>query len=264
LIKILRNSSKVAVAGWNLGIRASSGDLIIIAGAHSIYPPDYVRKCVENSDKADNVGGGIISVVHQDASGLSRALTISRDDIFGSGKAVFRQNAEVPTYVDTVFGGCYRREVFEKIGYFNEKLHRSGDLEFNLRMKEAGLKTLYVPEIKSFYYARTGFRDFVKHNFKDGIWSVLMTKYSSVSFGTRRLVPMVFLITLPVSIVPYAPLCFARSAQIAYREKDWRLFFTMPIAFFSLHVSYGLGSAWALCKLLKETLWKKKEFVLDV
>jgi len=257
LIKILRNRSKVAAAGWNLGIRASSGDLIIIAGAHSIYPTDYVRKCVENSDKADNVGGGIISVVRQDASGLSRAITISRDDIFGSGKAVFRQNAEVPTYVDTVFGGCYRREVFEKIGYFNEKLHRSGDLEFNLRMKEAGLKTLYVPEIKSWYYARTDFWDFVKHNFKDGIWSVLMMKYSSVKFGARRLVPMVFVLTLPISIWPYLLLCLARACQVTYRERDWRLLFTMPIAFFSLHVSYGLGSAWTLCKLLKERLWRE-------
>jgi len=257
LIKILRNPSKVAVAGWNLGIRASCGDLIIIAGAHSIYPPDYVRKCVENSDKADNVGGGIISVVRQDASGLSRAITISRDDIFGSGKAIFRQNAEVPTYVDTVFGGCYRREVFDKIGYFNEKLHRSGDLEFNLRMKEAGFKTLYVPEIKSWYYARTGLWSFIKHNFKDGIWSVFMTKYSTVSFGNRRLVPMVFVLTLPISIWPYLLLCLTRAGQIAFRERDWRLLFTMPIAFFSLHVSYGLGSVWAVCKLLKEAVWRE-------
>ena len=250
MIRILRNPSKVAVSGWNLGIRVSSGDLIIIAGAHSIYPSDYVRKCVENSDKADNVGGGYVRVA-MDISVLSRAFNVTRDDSFGVGKAVFRKNAETPMYVDTVFGGCYRREVFEKIGYFNEKLHRSGDLEFNLRMKAAGLKTLYSPEIKSAYYARTGLWDFVKHNFKDGMWSLLMMRKSRVRFGLRRLVPMAFVMTMPVSIWPYALLCFIRSCQVAYRERDWRLLFTMPIAFFSLHVSYGLGSVWAIPEYLK-------------
>jgi len=251
LIKIIRNKHKFAVEGWNLGINASSGDLVIIVGAHSVYPPDYVAKCVENSDKADNVGGGFVRLP-RDVSVLSRSFNVARDDIFGVGNSTFRQNAETPMYVDTVFGGCYRREVFDKIGYFNEALHRSGDLEFNLRMKEAGLKTLYVPEIKSEYYARTDFWSFVKHNFKDGMWSLLMMRKSRVKFGLRRLVPMAFVLTLPVSIWPYALLCFIRSCQIAYKEKDWRLLVTMPVSFFSLHVSYGLGSIWAIPEYLGE------------
>ncbi len=252
MIQLLRNPKKVAVSGWNQGIRSASGDLIIIAGAHSVYPKDYVSKCVEWSDKAENVGGGIVSVVRQDVSALSRSIVISRDDVFGVGKSVFRQNSETPTYVDTVFGGCYRKEVFEKIGYFNENLHRSGDLEFNLRLKAAGMKTLYVPGIKSIYYARTNFWSFIKHNFKDGKWSLLMMKYGKAKFGLRRLIPMLFVMTLPLGIWPYLVLCMIRSAQIAKKESDWKLVLTMPLAFFSLHVSYGIGSLWAIPEYLGE------------
>jgi GT2 family glycosyltransferase len=173
--------------------------------------------------------------------------------VFGAGKAVFRQQAEDLTYVDTVFGGCYRKEVFEKIGYFNEKLERSGDLEFNLRLKEAGMKTLYVPAIKSYYYARTDWLDFVKHNFKDGKWSLLMMKYSKVDFGKRRLVPALFLMSLPISLWPYLLISALRSFQISRREKDWRLIFTLPIAFLSLHVSYGLGTLCAIPLYLRRS-----------
>jgi GT2 family glycosyltransferase len=253
MIRLLSNPGKVAVSGWNRGIRSASGDLIIIAGAHSVYPKDYVRQCVEWSDRAENVGGGILSVVSQDVSALSHSINTARDDAFGCGGSVFRSNQDTPVYVDTVFGGCYRKEVFDKIGLFNEKLKRSGDLEFNLRLKEAGMKTLYVPTIKSTYFARTGWWDFVKHNFKDGKWSLLMMKYSRVRFGYRRLVPALLLATLPISILPYSVACLFRSLQIAMREKDWKLILTMPIAFFSLHVSYGLGSLSAL----PEYLFKK-------
>lgn len=252
MIRVLKNPKKVAVSGWNQGIRSAFGDLVIIAGAHSVYPKDYVQKCVEWSDKAENVGGGIVSAVRQDVSALSKAVVISRDDVFGSGKSTFRQNSDCPTFVDTVFGGCYRREVFEKIGYFNEKLQRSGDLEFNLRLKEAGMKTLYVPEIKSTYFARTNLWDFIKHNFKDGRWSLLMMKYSQVKFGVRRLIPALFVVTLPLSILPYLMVCLFRSAQIAKREQDWTLFVTMPLAFLSLHISYGLGSLWAISEYIGE------------
>lgn len=250
MIKILSNPQKVAVAGWNRGIRSSTGDLILIAGCHSEYPKDYVRRCVEASDKAENVGGGIVSVVRQDVSTLSRSVVMARDDLFGAGNSTFRQHSDTPVYVDTVFGGCYRREVFQKIGLFNEKLHRSGDLEFNLRLKAAGMKTLYVPQIKSTYFARTKWWDFVKHNFKDGKWSLLMMKYSTVKFGMRRLIPAMFVVTLPMSILPYSIICLLRSAQIAIKERDWKLAVTLPFAFLSLHISYGLGSLWAIPEYL--------------
>jgi GT2 family glycosyltransferase len=46
--------------------------------------------------------------------------------------------------VDTVFGGCYKKEIFEKIGLFNKNLVGSQDMEFNLRLQKAGGKILLV------------------------------------------------------------------------------------------------------------------------
>ncbi|HCJ67787.1 MAG TPA: glycosyl transferase, partial [Elusimicrobia bacterium] len=67
-------------------------------------------------------------------------------------------------------GGCYKREIFEKIGLFNEKLVRSQDMDFNSRLKKAGLKILLVPDIVTYYYARSDLKSFIIHNFMNGLW----------------------------------------------------------------------------------------------
>jgi hypothetical protein len=53
--------------------------------------------------------------------------------------------------------------------------------------------------------------------------------------------------------LPYILLSLFFSTQIAFREKDFRLFFLMPIAFFCRHFGYGLGSIWGIFKTFKET-----------
>jgi len=249
-IKLVSNERKIAVAAWNKGVMESTGDLIFIIGAHSTHTKNFISSCVKWSNLADNVGGTLKSFEIVKTI-MSKATTIVRDDIFGVGKAGFRQKLDRPKYVDTVFGGCYRREVFDKVGLFNENLERTGDLEFNLRLKRIGLKTLLIPGIKNYYYARSTLLSFVKHSFKDGIWSVLPMAYSDVDFGYKRLLPLLFVLTFPLSIWPYLLIAFTRSVYISKKEKEPRLMFAMPLAFLLFHISYGIGNFWGIIRLLK-------------
>lgn len=59
---------------------------------------------------------------------------------FGVGNAIYRINSSSAEFleVDTVPFGCYKREIFERIGYFDEQLTRNQDNEFNERLKNAG------------------------------------------------------------------------------------------------------------------------------
>ena len=106
---------------------------------------------------------------------------------------IFRVHTDEPKWVDTVFGGCYRREVFDRVGLFNENLVRGQDMEFNLRLKKAGGKTLLVPDIVSYYYARSDIKSFWKHNFTNGVWAILPFLYSPIMpVSWRHLVPLIF------------------------------------------------------------------------
>ena len=53
--------------------------------------------------------------------------------------------------MDTVPFGTFRREIFQKAGFFDERLTRNQDNEFNARLIRAGYKIAFDPKIKIQY-----------------------------------------------------------------------------------------------------------------
>jgi cellulose synthase/poly-beta-1,6-N-acetylglucosamine synthase-like glycosyltransferase len=249
-IRLINNPKKFTNFAFNIGIKEAKGEIIMLAGAHATYEKDYVSKCVKYLKEYNaNCVGGVLKTIPAENTLIAKAIAISLSHPFGSA-SYFRIGAKAPKEVDTVFGGCYKKEVFEKIGLFNEKLIRSQDLEFNLRLKKAGGKILLFPDIVAYYYPQSNFKNFFLHNFQDGIWAILPFKLAKTPFKLRHYIPLFFILTFPISIWPYILLSLFLSAQIAFKEKDLRLFFLTPIAFFCRHFSYGLGSIWGLLKML--------------
>jgi len=266
-IKLLDNPRKFTPFGLNIGIKNAQGQIILRMDAHAQYSNDYIRKCVENLEKynVDNVGG-IIKTLPSKNTLVAKAIALCLSHSFGTGDAYFRIGCREPQFVDTVFGGCYRREVFDKIGLFNEKMIRSQDIEFNLRLREKGGKILLVPDIVSYYYPQSNLLGFLKHNFLDGIWVTYPLKFGIQPFSWRHLTPLSFLLITGLSFLLsfiskfflilfiviiswYITFLIYFSFKIAKREKDLRLLFLMPIVFLSRHLGYGLGSVWGLLKI---------------
>ena len=190
----------------------------------------------------------------------SRAIEQAISSRFGVGNSYFRVGTAAPRWVDTVFGGCYRREVFSKVGMFNECLRRGQDMEFNLRLKRAGLRTLLVPQIRCYYYAKPDLFSFIKHNYTNGVWAVLPFRYSRiVPVSPRSLVPLVFVTVLAVLLIlgvvmpvlfkafaavlmAYMLAALAASMVLAVQQKDIGLLAVLPLVFVALHIPYGCGS----------------------
>jgi len=249
-IKLLDDPKKFTPFGLNIGIKNSRGEAIIRMDAHAKYKNNYISKCVEYLKKydADNVGG-IIKTLPSKNTVVAKAIAICLSSSFGAGGAKFREGTKEPAWVDTVFGGCYKREVFDRIGLYNENLIRSQDMEFNIRLKKAGGKILLHPEIISYYYPKSNLKDFFFHNIEDGIWAILPLRFVKVSLRMRHYIPLIFFLTLPLSIWPYILFSLYFSIKIAVEEKDVKLFFVMPLAFGARHIGYGLGSFIGLIKL---------------
>ena len=250
-LRLLDNPKKFTNFAFNMGIKESKGEIIMLMGAHAGYEKDYISKCVKylKEYNVDNVGG-IMLTLPRDNTLIAKAIAISLSHPFGAGNSYFRIGSEKPRWVDTVFGGCYKREVFEKIGLFNENLKRSQDMEFNLRLRKASGKILLAPDIVSYYYPKSNLKDFFFHNIEDGIWVIYPLKFVKMLFKLRHYIPLIFVLTLPLSIWLYILVSLFFSAQIAFREKDIRYFFVMPAVFATRHIGYGLGSVWGLIKLI--------------
>ncbi|MDO8663594.1 MAG: glycosyltransferase family 2 protein [Candidatus Wildermuthbacteria bacterium] len=266
-LALFDNPKKFTAFGLNIGIRNAKGAVIVRMDAHAGYEKEYISKCVKylNEYRVDNVGGVMITVSRSNTL-LGKAIVAVLSHRFGVGNAIFRIGAKEPVLVDTVFGGCYRKEVFEKIGYFNEDLQRGQDMDFNLRLRKSGGKILLVPEIKSFYYARSDFKSFLGHSFTDGVELISPLRFGVAIFCWRHVVPLVFvssLITLGllaffslkflwlllVFLGLYSLLGIYFSVIISFVEKDIRYLLLAPVVFAVLHIGYGLGSVVGLSKV---------------
>jgi glycosyltransferase involved in cell wall biosynthesis len=267
-IKLLDNPEKYTPFALNIGIKESKGDIIVRIDSHATYEKNYIAKCVENLKKynADNVGGAV-KTISSNNSLIAKSIAICMSSIFGTGSSHFRLGSEKPMEVDTVFGGCYRKEVFKKIGLFNEKLKRSQDMEFNIRLKKAGGKIIMAPDIISYYHPKSTLRDFFVHNFIDGQWAILPLKFIKKPFKARHYIPLIFVSLLLFLFVAgffyslfyigflcllaaYIVAVLYFSSKISLKEKDFRYFFAMPAVFASRHFGYGFGELFGLLKLL--------------
>jgi len=279
-VKILDNPKKVTPAAFNIGVRNARGDLIMIMSSHATCGADTISQCVTHSRQsgAENVGG-IWKIKPGDRGLIASCICTALSHRFGVGGAAYRtlgKRDREPRWVDTAAYGCYRKEVFSKIGLFNEKLVRGQDIELNLRLKRAGGRTLLVPSIVINYYARTDLGAFWMHQFKNGVWAILPFLYSPIMpVRWRHLVPLAFVLGLLGSVVvatvhpaglwvlagiagTYAIGNVTASLQVSLREKDIRYLVAMPVVFASLHVAYGVGSLWGLVKVFVCTVFKSR------
>jgi len=264
-IKLLNNPQKFTPFALNIGIKNSKGEIIIRMDSHAGYERDYVSKCVKYLEEygADNVGG-IIRTIPVNNTLIAKSITCCLSSFFGAGGSYFRIGSKEPRWVDTVFGGCYKREVFDRIGFFNEKLKRSQDFEFNLRLKKFGGKILLVPDIVAYYYPQSNLKGFLKHNFKDGVWAILPLKIIKIPFNLRHYIPLFFVLSFFLTLIfgffffparilfdlifgSYLILNLFFSFRIALKQ-GFKYFFIMPIVFMYRHFGYGLGSIYGLIK----------------
>lgn len=282
-VKKLRNPRLITPAALNLGISHARGEMIFRIDAHARVERDYLRLCVEGLHKhgVDNIGG-VMETLPADDGLIAKAIAASMSHPFGVGNSGFRIGTEQVVATDTVFGGCYRREVFEKIGLFNERLMRTQDMEFNQRLRKAGGRILLDPTIRCSYYASADLQLFARHNFHDGLWAILPFAHSGVlPVRLRHLLAGAFTGTIIFSLILgiwFEPLRFllaammgiyvatslVSSVHIAWRKRDFRYACLLPVVFGVRHFAYGFGSLCAVVRLassrkfISHTLWKAK------
>jgi len=258
---LIDNEKKITPVAMNLGVKASKGEYIFLSGAHSEMPSDYISKCVKHAIEtgADNVGG-VMKTVPRVKSSVGMAISKVLSSPLGVGGAKFRTGVSKPTEVDTVPFGCYKREVFDRIGYFNEQLVRNQDIEFNLRLKRAGGRIILFPDIELTYYSRSTFKELWKNNFGNGFWIIAGSKYADLPFSIRHLVPLIFVLTLLIGIVFCVFLTIVCKLLLIIlgvyflltlfesftKRESFSVSVLMILAFPILHISYGIGSLCAI------------------
>jgi glycosyltransferase involved in cell wall biosynthesis len=275
MIRLLENPKKHIPVAMNLGIRQAQGEIVMKVDAHSTYPEDYISNCVHFLDQyGADIVGGILKIRPGRETTVAKAIALAMSHAFGSGNAYVKIGCKEPRWADAVSWGCFKKAVFAWVGLWNEELAGSSDMDFNVRLKNAGGKILLVPSIVTEYCADSDLRSLWRHNFADGVWATYVLKFGSRAWAWRHWIPMFFVASLAGSaalsvFLPkfwwlfcviagvYILTALAASAQIVLRERKLDCLPVLPVVFGTRHVSHGLGAVYGLVlALLPGKHWK--------
>lgn len=259
-IQILDNPRKIQAAGWNVAIRNFTGDVLARIDAHTRVTPTYSSKVMKNIETGEKVVGGIRPCLIEKDSAWGNVLLQVETSLFGSSINTSRHERK-KQYVKTMFHAAYCREVFEKVGLFNEKLLRTEDNEMHYRIRKAGYKLCYDPSIVSYQYARSDFKGMIKQKYGNGYWIGITAHVCPGCLSWYHFVPFLFVMAIFVTTL----LCCMGSWSLA--ALLWGMYgifavmntivsgmqsgfyvysIFMPWMFLILHVSYGIGTVLGL------------------
>ena len=285
-IILIDNPKKIVSTGFNLGLNRSKGDVIIRLDGHSKIASDFLSNIVRLFDEIDaECIGGPTKHISSGITGIS--ISIAQTQKFGVGNALFRQEIKKGEYVDTLAFGAYKRKVFKDIGGYDEELVRNQDDEFNLRLQQNGGKIWLDPKIKSYYYPRVSLLKLFKQYFQYGFFKIRVFQKRRELASIRQIIPFLFVVYLILTtliwIINNKFLFLISSSLIIYfstgllfalnsfskRRRDFLSILILPMTFFILHFSYGLGFLMGLVYFvnkwsdvqIKDYHFKKSKFV---
>jgi len=255
-LRLISNPLRSTPAALNLGVPAARGKFIARIDVHTRYASDYLVACIDTmrGTLADNVGGPART---EGQGSCQRAIAAAYHHWFSVGGARFH-DVEFEGPVDTVTYGCWRREVFERFGLFDEEFVRNQDDEHNLRITRGGGVVWQSPKIRSWYRPRSRLSELFRQYFQYGYWKVRVIQKHRIPASWRHLVPGSFVSVLVslaavglifrpawwllVGIVVFYWLVDAVAAMQAASRTDWGLFPLLLPVFATYHAGYGTGS----------------------
>ncbi len=262
-IRVVNNPHRTQGYGLNIAIQNADKDseIIIRADAHSIYPANYIADCVKRSlsTNADNVGGVMVPL---GKGFLQRAVSFCMSHPLGVGNAQFHLGNH-SGFVDTVYLGCFKRAVFEKVGLFDPAMTPNEDAELNLRIRKSGGTVYLDSNIRVGYFPRDTLAKLARQYFRYGQGRCRTSKKHRAFTSIRQVVPpfwtVLTLVLLLLSwrsvffvfpLAAYVLVLLLVSMYGAYRKRD-RAVLLSPMCFGVMHYAWGLG-------FLSELLWKDR------
>lgn len=268
-VKLIDNPMQITPVALNLGLEEADGEYIMIAGAHARFPSSYVSKMVwriNYFDSASGVGGALNTIAESAGGGPAIAKVMT--DKLGVGNAMFRLGKNMPVKVDTLPYGLYRREIFDRVGRYDERLVRNQDIELAKRIWRKGEHLYLFSDIKCDYHFGGNLNNLAALYFRNGLWNVftlyITQRFSSLSI--RHYIPLLFVLSLLLPVIlallvepvfvfislaiaaVYLILITLKSIKLADQDtKAIHLIWSFCV----LHFSYGVGSFLGLFHLNK-------------
>jgi len=159
-----------AGAARNMGVRVTRSPFCVMIDSDCIAEPDLVERMMARHREGSYaaVGGSVRNGTPWSLSGWIGYLMEFKELM---PVTPMRLERSVPTG-----NSAYRREMFERYGYFDEDLWLTEDLLFNWKLYRAGEQLLFDPAIQVTHLNRTGWLNVLSYQVSLGGTSVIARK----------------------------------------------------------------------------------------
>ena len=258
-ITIVPNPTGKTPAALNVGIAHAKHDILVRVDGHGALTDGYITRAVEVLEEsgADNVGGVMAA---EGRTPTEMAVACAYRSRLGLGASTFHQGGKAGP-ADTVYLGVFRRAALERVGGFDETMHRAQDWELNYRIRKTGGLIWFTPDLSVTYRPRSSLSAVAKQFFHTGQWRREVIRRHPETANKRYLAPPVAVILLAVGTILgiiglatgiswldigfLAPLGYALllifGSAMEGRYLPWKALFWMPLVCATMHVSWGLG-----------------------
>ncbi len=231
----------------NIGAREARGEYLIILDSDVVLPEQYLEAVVQGLERtgADAFGGP--DAAAPDFSPMQQAINYAMTSTFTTGGIRGGSPGAMEQFKPRSFIMGIRRQLFERLGGFSEDMRYGEDIDFSLRMLEAGARVVLLPEAYVYHKRRVSLEQFFQQVRHSGQARVELERRHPGSLRLVHLLPSAFLIllclaciipTLGLVVLLYALLLLVdaldktRSLDIALRA---------VVASFTMLVGYGFG-----------------------
>lgn len=278
-IKVLSNPQKYIPVSLNIACENASNEIIVRIDGHTYAPLDYVSESMKvlKAINYEGIVGGRCVISPSSDSKIAKAISIGVSNKFGVGNALYRTfNDNNLSYldVDTVPFGAFSKKVWKKLGGYDEVLLYDEDYDFNYRAIKNGYRVVMNPKIELNYFSRKNLKLLWKQYFGYGYWANKFCIKHRIIPSYRRLVPLVFVLSLLISpliskYLFYGITTLYLSVMIAIsinegliKKRNFLLAIALIPVFPTLHLSYGIGNVLSVVTGIKDIFFKsgKKNF----
>jgi succinoglycan biosynthesis protein ExoA len=257
-VRLIDNPGRIVSTGFNRALAVASGEIVVRLDGHCEYPRDYLSRVVKLREelKADNVGGVLVPVA---TDYVQRAIAAAYASPVGLGSTGLKAAvvADVVREVDTVHGGCWRRERLLAVGGFDEEMVRNQDDELSFRLRHTGGKIFQSLAIQVRYHVRNSYRKLFRQFTQYGYWKVRVVRKHPRQASLRHFVPATFVLAVLLGAVlsPFLPVArwalagivgvylftVSVASLVQLRSSELRLWPGLGWAVVLIHVGYGTG-----------------------
>lgn len=258
-LRLLYNPRRWSSAARNLGVRHMRGEAAVIVDGHCRVPDrDYLTNVARAfaESGAETLGRPQPQGTLQPTP-FQRAVSIARASRLGHNpdSDIYNDQAKFVQPQSTAI--AYKREVFDRVGLFDEAFDACEDVEFNTRVHAAGFRCYFSPALTIVYHPRANWLGLARQLMRYGTGRARLARKDRGSLTLPALVPPLWLAWLVVgalaaAILPlagwlyfgtlalYAAVLLGGSLWLARRE-PFAVMRRVPAALAGIHLGFGWG-----------------------